>query len=411
MGKPDGGSTGLIETDSLFRLPWTASDNAMTWLEATRKCNMQCDACFIANDPKGEKALDQIAHEVQAMLRLRRCDAILIAGGEPLSHPRIVDIVAIVKAAGVKPVLVTNGFGMSRELLHEMRVAGLHGVTFHVDRHQSRRGWIGKSESDLNELRSQFADLLFEEGGLSCAFNTTIFPDTLVEVPAIVAWAAKHPDRVHILTLICVRMADQNSPFEYYVGGRKVDFSKTPYVSAEHYENLTTEQIYSEILGALPDFEFCAFLGGTVDPRSLKWVIGSHVVSARRSYGSLGARSMELIQNGSHAWRGRYLAYAHPNDNRRGRLSLLLGAVDKSIRRAAGRYLAAVWRDPAEMFRGLYVQSISVVQPADVLAGGEMDTCDGCPNKTLWDGRLVPACRLEEYRFFGGPVTIVPPTG
>jgi hypothetical protein len=81
---------------------------------------------------------------------------------------------------------------------------------------------------------------------------------------------------------------------------------------------------------------------------------------------------------------------------------------DRVMRRTAGRYLRAVLRRPLEQARPLHLQSISVVQPVDVLPTGECDTCDGCPNATFWDDRLVPACRGEEYRLFGAPVRLVP---
>ena len=397
-----------IDTDQLFRLPWTRADNAMTWLEPTRKCNISCDACFAANDPRSEKSLEQIRHELEAMLRLRRCDAVLIGGGEPLTHPRIVEIVALVRQAGVKAVLITNGVGLDRILLRSLKKAGLHGVTFHVDSHQSRPGWAGKSEAELNELRERFADLLQAEGGLCCSFNTTIFPDTLAAVPAIVAWAAGHPDKVQVLTLICVRMAEKNGNYTYQVAGREVDFSKTPYVTDQHYGNLTTEQIYAGIREVLPNFSFCGFLGGTVHPHSLKWVIGTHVCSVRRSHGCLGARGMELVQNGSHFVKGSYLAYTSPRMNRRGWLAWLLALLDPALRRAFRRYVTMVLRHPGELCSRLYLQSISVVQPSDILPNGEMDACDGCPNATFWQHRLVPACRLEEYQMFGGPVSWVP---
>ncbi|HVO75582.1 MAG TPA: hypothetical protein VMT35_16245, partial [Ignavibacteriaceae bacterium] len=74
-----------IDVSNLFRLPWTAADNAMTWLEPTRQCNMHCDACFHANDNNSIKPIEQIKYEIESMLRLRKCDAMLIAGGEPLT--------------------------------------------------------------------------------------------------------------------------------------------------------------------------------------------------------------------------------------------------------------------------------------------------------------------------------------
>jgi hypothetical protein len=393
---------------NMFRLPWTAADNAMTWLEPTRRCNITCDACFVENDRRSDKTLDQIAHELDVMLRLRRCDAMLVAGGEPLVHPQIAEVVALVRSRGVKPVVVTNGVRLDRPLLKELKRAGAHGFTLHVDSHQHRPGWSGKSEAELNELRGWFADLLYAERGLSCAFNTTIFPDTLDAVPDIVAWAIRRPDRVHVLTLICVRMAHPDDPYDYYVGDRQVDFGSTPYVAAERYAHLTTEDLHRQIAKVLPGYAFCAFLGGTARPDSLKWVVGSHVTSGVRSYGCVGARGMELLQNAHHALHGRYLAFAPPRANRSGRAALLLALFDHGMRRTARRYLGAVARHPLEAFRRLHIQTISAVQPVDVLPTGECDRCDGCPNRTFWQDRLVPACTAEEYRMFGAPVHLVP---
>jgi hypothetical protein len=380
----------------------------MTWLEPTRKCNITCDACFADNDPRSEKSLTQIQLELNHLLKLRKCDAMLIGGGEPLTHPQIVDIVAMIKRAGVKPVLITNGVGIDALQVRAMKSGGLHGITFHVDSHQARPGWEGATESELNELRQRLAELVAGEGGLGCAFNTTIFPDTLKDVPAIVAWAAGKPDLVQIVTLIAVRMAQEDGPYNYFVGDREVDFGRSPYVSPENYGDLTAVEIFEEIRRVVPDFEFSAFLGGTVNPESLKWAIGNHICSRERSYGSLGGRAMELFQNLHHLVRSRYLAYTHPRDTRKGRSALLLSLIDPMVRKTARRYVRDLVRHPSRLFHRLFVQSISVVQPVDVLPNGETDTCDGCPNKTYWAGRLVSACRLEEYRMFGGPVTIVP---
>lgn len=392
---------------SLFRLPWSASDNAMTWLEPTRRCNITCDACFVENDRHSDKSLEQIRHEMEVMLRLRRCDAMLVAGGEPLTHPAITDIVAMVKSMGVKPVVVTNGVRLDPALIHELKRAGARGFTIHVDSHQHRPGWRGRSEGELNDLRQHFADMLFREGGLTCAFNTTIFPDTLASVPAVVSWAIRWPDRVHVLTLICVRMAHRDDPYDYYAGDRRIDFGSTPYVSAVRYEHLTTDDIERQIRAVLPEFEFAAYLGGTVRPDERKWALGTHLTSGAESFGRLGPRAFELVQMGNHLLRGRYLAFASPRASRSGRAALLMGLLDADVRRAGARYLLTVLRHPGTLLRRLHIQSLSVVQPVDIVANDEWDTCDGCPNKTYWNDALVPACRSYEYRCYGAPVRLV----
>ena len=60
-----------FNTAGLYRLPWTMSDNAFTWLEPTRKCNMACEYCYQRNDNKSQKTLVQIEMELRALFRLR----------------------------------------------------------------------------------------------------------------------------------------------------------------------------------------------------------------------------------------------------------------------------------------------------------------------------------------------------
>jgi organic radical activating enzyme len=397
-----------INAKKLFRLPWTMADNAMTWLEPTRQCNITCDACFATNDPTSRKTLQQIEEELRIMLQLRRCDAMLIAGGEPLTHPQIIEITQIVKNYNVKPVIVTNGVGLNRYMLKDLKKAGAHGFTFHVDSHQSRPDWEGRNEKQLNELRQHFADMVYDEGNLTCAFNTTIFPDALEYVPNIVDWAIQNIDRVHILTLIAVRMIGPQWPFDFYRGDAKVNTSALAYHSETDYRNIRTWEIFQQVKKVIPDFELCAFIGGTALPHSLKWTLGCHVGISGKIFGNLGAKSMELVQNFHHFLKGSYLAYTKPSMNRRGNLLVLFGLFDSELRKTFKRYFRASLKNPSLLFKKLCTQSINILQPIDILPNGEEDTCDGCPNKTVWKGRLISACRLDDYKNFGGPLRPVP---
>jgi len=257
-------------------------------------------------------------------------------------------------------------------------------------------------------LRQEFAEMVKQEGDMSCAFNITVFPDTVKDIGDIVEWATRNIDKVHIVTLIPVRMVSPGDSRQYFVGGQRIDMKDTPYVSGMHYENLSSTDIYQEILRALPDYRFCAYLGGTALPASLKWVLGTHVGTAKRSFGNLGARTMELLQYGSHVLRGKYLSYAKPSVNRAARAVFLFALFDPELRKGLRRCVGAVLRDPRVFLEPVYLQSISVVQPADTLPTGERDDCDGCPNKTYWNGRLVSACRFEEYRIYGAPISAAP---
>ena len=76
-----------LDTSTLLRMPWTNSDNAFSWLEITRRCNLNCDYCYQKNLPQSDKSIIQVENELRTILRLRKCDTILISGGEPLVHP------------------------------------------------------------------------------------------------------------------------------------------------------------------------------------------------------------------------------------------------------------------------------------------------------------------------------------
>ena len=389
-------------------MPWSASDNAMTWLEPTRKCNIACDACFATNDPQSEKPLERIQAEIRSMRRLRRSDGMFIAGGEPLTHPRILDIVRLVRASDYKPVLVTNGVGLTSVRVKDLKLAGLFGFTFHVDSHQNRPGWKGRDEKALNALRQELADMVLEAGGMVCGFNLTVFPDTLDQMPDVVAWALRNIDRVQSYTLTALRQVDPELPFDAYVGGRKLDLAGTVYFSPGPRRNLMSEDILAQVRRIMPDYRPSAFLGGTVRPHALKLAMGSRIGTTRESFGNLGPRSMEFLQSAHHWLKGTYLAFPRPGFSRKGRSAFLFAVFDAEVRRALGAYLRAAARAPWILVRRVHVQSLNIEQAFDVLPNGEQDHCDGCPNKTLWGDRLVSACVLDEYIKYGAQAVLVP---
>ena len=116
-----------IHTTELLRMPWTNSDNAFSWLEITRRCNLSCGYCYQTNDPHSDKSISQIEKEIKTILRLRKCDTLFISGGEPLLHPELDGIVRMVRASGVKAVLVTNGHILTPEKVKTLKRAGLFG--------------------------------------------------------------------------------------------------------------------------------------------------------------------------------------------------------------------------------------------------------------------------------------------
>ena len=401
--------TATLDHRELYRLPWTLPDNAISWLEPTSACNLACDGCYRENVANSHKPLEQVREEIAAFRRLRNSDGISIAGGDPLMHPDIVEIVRLVPEMGMKPILNTNGGRLSKELLRELKQAGAYGFTFHVDSKQGRPGWKDKNEIELNDLRLQLAEMLHEVGGLTCSFNSTVYEDTLRYVPDLVEWAGKHIDLVHVMVFILYRAAVPQIPFDWYAGSKQVEMDALMYSEpGDRRVDVKAPELVAEIRKRIPDFAPCAYLNGTEKPDSFKWLLSARLGTKERIYGYVGGKSMEIIQAGHHVGTGRYLAYASPKMTSMGRTMLLLSPFDRGVRGIAKRYAGSVLPNPLRLFRRLYLQSIMIIQPVDFLENGAQNMCDGCPDMTLWNGELVWSCRMEELKQFGCWVRTVP---
>lgn len=397
-----------IDHRALYRLPWNLADNPIAWLEPTQACNLACDGCYRQN-VKQHKSMPEVEADLDVFARLRNFDGVSIAGGDPLVHPELPQIVRRVTAMGRKAIINTNGLAMTRELLRELKDEGLVGLTFHVDSKQGRPGWRNKTEVQMNDLRQQYADLVADVGGLACAFNSTVYEDTLHEVPDLVEWAGKNMDRVHTMVFILFRAAAL-AQFNYFARGDMVDVSRLVYgAQQKRRTDINAREVVDVIRTRFPRFEPCAYLNGTAQPDSFKWLLAMRIGARGKTHGWVGPKFMEVVQSAYHLKEGRYLSYAPPRMLSVGR-SVLIGAwpFDRGVRSAAAEWARSIARNPLSLGKRLHMQSILVIQPIDLLEDGTDNMCDGCPDMTVHDGKLVWSCRLEEPRAFGQFVTAVP---
>ncbi|MDO5328547.1 MAG: radical SAM protein [Coriobacteriia bacterium] len=93
-------------------------------LEITQKCNFNCLHCFNAADmkvPRHELSFEQICNILDQALECG-IQNVLITGGEPMLHPRFMDIMHAIYDRGlIVYELNTNGYFLTREILQEMK--------------------------------------------------------------------------------------------------------------------------------------------------------------------------------------------------------------------------------------------------------------------------------------------------
>jgi uncharacterized Fe-S cluster-containing radical SAM superfamily protein len=395
-----------LTPEKYYRLPWNLADNAITWLEPTTHCNLACEGCY--REKGDHRPLSEVIEELDSMKKLRKTDGISIAGGEPLLYPQLLDLVRYVASQGWKPIIITNGTRLNPDLIKDLKAAGLVGFTVHVDSHQNRPGWIGKNEAELNELRSQLARMIHEAGAgkIACAFNATIYRDTLPDIPVLTTWAQDNMDIVQTMVYILFRSAKSQTGFDAFVNGAPVDPKQLVYQldHQEEHQDVMSQEVVDMIRQALPDYEPCAFLNGTEDPRAFKWLLGLTMGRKGRVLNYLDGKFAEFLQVGHHLLYGTYLAYTCPCWGRNMQLLFPLALFNRSLRRAMWQWL----KNPPDMLKSVYIQSIMIIQPVDVFVDGRISMCDGCPDSMFYKGRMVWKCRVDELQKFGGFVQCVP---
>ena len=362
--------------------------------------------------------MEQVRHELDVFQSLRKTDCISIAGGEPLLYPDIVELIADIRKRGMKPIVNSNGIALTKELLHDLKKAGVFGFTFHIDSKQGRgRGpaWEGKSEIELNELRLHYAEMLAAEGGIACSFNSTVYGDTLQYVPDLAEWAQKHIDIVHTMVFILFRYITPDLPYDFYAGDQKIVWEKIHYHSdKQEVTNLHAQDVVQEMRKRSPEFTPAGFLNGTQQADSYKWLLAERIGTKDRMLGYVNGKFLEMVMAAYHYKQDRYLSYASPGTLRLGRSTLwLLWPFNRSIRRTLGHYLGYLAGNPSRIFKKVHMQSIMVIQPVDFLPNGDQSMCDGCPDITVWKDRegkdrLVWSCRLEEPMQYGVFLHTVP---
>ena len=393
-----------------YRLPWNFADNGISWLEPTTDCNLRCEGCYRDPTGPGHKTLEEVRADLEVFKKLRKSDCMSIAGGDPLVYPQIVELVRMIRDMGWKPVVNTNGLALDELLCRELKKAGVFGFTFHIDTSQKRPKANASTEAELNDLRLHYAKMLAEVGGIACSFNATISDKTVHEIPEMVRWAQQHADIVHTMVFILFRSPSLTGNFEFFANGEKIEMNSTYKESEWGGESyLMAPEIVEKIREADPMYEPAAYLNGTANPNSLKWLLANRIVYDGKSMGYVSPRFMELIQTINHLFTGTYLAYAEPKSVAKGKLAAFFGGLaDKKMRRIFLNILKASFVNPLKLFKSAYIQSFMIIQPVNFETDGRQDMCDSCPDITVHDGKLVWSCRMEELNDFGAFVQTVP---
>ena len=128
-------------------------------LQLLYTCNFKCRICDFWKPPyTSYPALSVNQVEVIAQkLKPHGPMIISLGGGEPLLHKGLVDIVRVLSVDNF-PVMICNGWYMTKEIAHNLFKAGLYEVSISVDYanaelHDAQRGQKGAFDRAINALK------------------------------------------------------------------------------------------------------------------------------------------------------------------------------------------------------------------------------------------------------------------
>jgi len=124
-------------------------------LIVTRRCNLSCGYCTEYDQTSAFIPLELLEQRIDALHRLRVVNIALL-GGEPLTHPRLPEVVRYARRHAQVSV-TTNGFLLTQDLIERCNAAGLANMEVSIDAlTPDGSGYIQKS---LKTLRPKL-DLL-----------------------------------------------------------------------------------------------------------------------------------------------------------------------------------------------------------------------------------------------------------
>jgi MoaA/NifB/PqqE/SkfB family radical SAM enzyme len=122
-------------TNGLY-LPRSATQLAKLYIEPTNLCNLNCLTCIrnVWNEPMGNMS-DAVFDRVITGLRgFSPTPSVFFGGlGEPLLHPKIIEMVTRVKALGATVEMITNGTLLTKSLLERLVSVGLDNLWVSLD--------------------------------------------------------------------------------------------------------------------------------------------------------------------------------------------------------------------------------------------------------------------------------------
>ena len=103
-------------------------------LIVTRRCNLACGYCNEYDKVSQPVPFDVLCQRIDHLTGQLGVTIMDFLGGEPLLHPQLPQLIAYAKEKGCWTNVITNGFLLSAQKIHQLNLAGLDSMCVSIDR-------------------------------------------------------------------------------------------------------------------------------------------------------------------------------------------------------------------------------------------------------------------------------------
>ncbi|MBF0488515.1 MAG: radical SAM protein [Nitrospirae bacterium] len=180
----------------------------VSW-NVTRRCNLSCGHCYIDAGSAVEPELDtkECTALIDELAAINKSMMLIVTGGEPMMREDIFDLIYHASAAGLIPVLGTNGTLITTKNINSLKEAGLRGAGISIDSttpadHDLFRGVSGSWARAIEALK------LLREAGIETQLDVTVMDNNCADLEKFVALGSELGAKaINLFFLVCTGRA------------------------------------------------------------------------------------------------------------------------------------------------------------------------------------------------------------
>jgi len=159
----------------MYLKSWTSGASFLKYppreifIEPTNHCNLRCMMCPQSKGlkrPAGYMDMELYKKLIGQIKGLNLRKVSLFMGGEPLLHPRIIEMIKIARREGLDARLHTNGTLLNKELNREIILSGLNTISFSFDGETKEKYEKMRRNADYGDVLERIRSFLKDRAAL-----------------------------------------------------------------------------------------------------------------------------------------------------------------------------------------------------------------------------------------------------